>query len=169
MNQNPLPSPCPDCEDSDRRQFLKTSVLAGAAVAASSALPRIWVMDSLQASPAKSSAKTSETLVTTLYKSLSEPQRKAIAFEFNHPLRSKVDANWQITPQKIGEFFTPDQQAMIREIFLGVHNPEYADKVMHHIEEDGSGIGELLDRIFRATRDRRFRICPYRKALHDAL
>ena len=79
MNHNSLPSACPDCEGVDRRQFLKTSVLTGAAVAASSALPQILVMDSLHASSVKAAAKaaSSETLVATLYKSLSEPQRQA--------------------------------------------------------------------------------------------
>jgi hypothetical protein len=150
MNPNHSPLPCPDCESSDRRQFLKTSVLTGAAVAASSVLPRILVRDSFQASPVRAATKSasSESLVATLYKSLSEPQRQAVAFEFNHPLRSKIDANWQITPQKISEFFTPDQQAMIREIFLGVHNPEYAEKVMEHIQEDGSGIGNYSIALF---------------------
>jgi hypothetical protein len=150
MNLNPSPSPCPDCENADRRQFLKTSVLTGAAVAVSSVLPQILLTDSLQALPVRAAAKSasSESLVATLYKSLSEPQRQGVAFEFNHPLRSKIDANWQITPQKISEFFTPDQQAMIREIFLGVHNPEYVDKVMQHIQEDGSGIGNYSIALF---------------------
>jgi len=82
----------------------------------------------------------SETLVATLYKSLTPEQKKAVAFAFDHPLRSKVDNNWQITPQKIGKFYTPDQQAMIAEIFRGLHNPEFVDKVLYHIEEDGGGI-----------------------------
>jgi len=150
MNHNSLPPACPDCEGVERRQFLKASVMAGAAVAASSALPRILVLDTLQAAPMKAATKvaSSETLVAALYKSLSEPQRQAVAFEFNHPLRSKIDANWQITPQKISEFFTPDQQAMIREIFLGVHNPEYVDKVMQHIQDDGAGIGNYSIALF---------------------
>src|SRR4030095_15087314 len=35
MNHNSLPSACPDCEGVDRREFLKTSILTWAAVAAS--------------------------------------------------------------------------------------------------------------------------------------
>ena len=93
MNHNSLPPACPGCEGVERRQFLKASVMAGAAVAASSALPRIVVLENLHASPMKAAAKaaSSETLVAALYKSLSEPQRQAVAFEFNHPLRSKID------------------------------------------------------------------------------
>jgi hypothetical protein len=150
MNQSHSPSTCPDCEVLDRREFLKTSVLTGAAVAASSVLPQILLPDSLWASPVKAAAKSvsSESIVATLYNSLSETQRQAVTFDFNHPLRSKIDANWQITPKKIAEFFTPDQQAMIREIFLGVHNPEYADKVMQHIQDDGAGIGNYSIALF---------------------
>ena len=53
-------------------------------------------------------------------------QKAKVVFSFDDPLRSKVDANWRITPMKIAEFFTPDQQAMIEEIFRGLHNPEVA-------------------------------------------
>lgn len=87
------------------------------------------------------SSGASETLATTLYKSLTEEQRKAVAFPFDHPLRSKVDNNWQITEQKVATFFTPDQQAMIREIFLKLHSPEYAERVMQQVEHDGGKEG----------------------------
>ncbi|MCI0721712.1 MAG: DUF3500 domain-containing protein [Acidobacteria bacterium] len=150
MKKTPLPSTCPSCDGIDRRQFLKTSVITGAAVASAAALPRILVLDPVHASPLKSAGKavSSETLVSTLYKSLSEPQLKAVTFEFDHPLRSKIDANWRITPQKIAEFFTADQQAMIREIFLGIHNPEYVEKVMTHMQDDDGGIGNYSIAIF---------------------
>src|SRR5204863_8777178 len=90
------------CKDSsthvtDRRLFLKTAALGTAAIAAHAA-PRI--------------SEPSETLVTTLYKSLTPEQKKTICFPFGHDLQSKVDNNWHITPTKIGQFFTPDQQAM---------------------------------------------------------
>ncbi|MEX2263086.1 MAG: DUF3500 domain-containing protein [Bryobacteraceae bacterium] len=113
---------CPDC-GIDRRHFLKTTALAGAGVA--------------MAAPPKGSP---ETLVTHLYKSLTPEQRKTICFGFDDPLRSKVDANWHITPARVGKSFTPDQQAMIGEIFRGLHNPEFVDKVMLHVKEDAGGL-----------------------------
>ena len=82
----------------------------------------------------------SETLVTTLYAGLSAEQKSKIAFPFDHPLRSKVDNNWHIVPQKIGQFFTPDQQAMIEEIFRGLHNPDFVEKVLAHMKEDDHGL-----------------------------
>ena len=112
--------------------------------------PNLWPAQSVLTMPGKASpnGQSSETLVTTLYQSLSEKQRKVVTFDFEHPLRSKVDNNWMITPAKIAEFFTPDQQAMIKEIFQGVHNPEYFDKVMYHMQEDAGGLGNYAVAIF---------------------
>ena len=75
------------------------------------ALPGLHSTASAMGKPA--SLGSSETLVATLYKSLTPQQQQVVAFPFDHPLRSKVDNNWHITPAKIGEFFTADQQAMI--------------------------------------------------------
>src|SRR5207247_1495285 len=120
-----------------RRTFLKATVVGAAAVAASP-LPSLAVS---QAEKAATKKATSETLVTTLFKSLNEEQQKAICFPFDHPLRSKVDNNWHITDKKISEFFTKDQQEMIREIFLGLHSPEYAEIVYKQVEHDGGNAG----------------------------
>ena len=117
---------CPDCDSVDRRQFLKTAALGTASAAVAAALPR-------------KSSESSETLVTTLYTSLSPEQKSKIVFPFDHPLRSKVDNNWHIVPQKIGTFLTADQQAMTEEIFRGLHNPDFVDKVMAHMKEDDHG------------------------------
>ena len=124
---------CPDCGD-DRRRFLKTALLGTAGAAVVSAVPRKLV--------------ESETVVTSLYHSLTEEQKAKMAFPFDHPLRSKVDNNWFITPAKIGKFFTPDQQAMIEEIFRGLHNPEFIDKVMAHMKEDAGGFGNYTVALF---------------------
>ena len=117
---------CPDCDAVDRRQFLKTAALGSVSLAAAAALPK--------------ANGSSETLVATLYKSLSAEQNKTVVFPFEHPLRSKVEANWHITPARVGKSFSPDQQAMIKEIFRGLHNPEFVDKVDYHMKEDAGGI-----------------------------
>jgi hypothetical protein len=83
----------------------------------------------------------SETLVKTLHQSLTEEQRKVTCFPFDHPLRSKVDNNWHITDKTVKDFFTKDQQQMIREIFLGLHSPEYADTVWKQVEHDSGDDG----------------------------
>ncbi|HKW97409.1 MAG TPA: DUF3500 domain-containing protein [Bryobacteraceae bacterium] len=125
---------CPDCDGVGRRTFLKTTAFGAAGVAAARAASRF--------------TGPSETVVTALYNSLSPEQKAKVAFPFDHPLRSKVDANWHITPMKIGEFFTAEQQAMIEEIFKGLHNPEFLDKVMYHMQEDDGGLGNYSTALF---------------------
>ncbi|HZR18999.1 MAG TPA: DUF3500 domain-containing protein [Verrucomicrobiae bacterium] len=135
---SPKPFLCDCCAGSEitRRNFLK-STLTGLAVAGSGALP---VLAGDRPVPA-SAAASSETLVATLFHSLTEEQRRNILFPFDHPLRSKVDNNWFITPQRVGKDFTADQQAMIREIFLKMHSPEYAQKVLQQVEHDAGQEG----------------------------
>jgi hypothetical protein len=111
----------------ERRQFLTQ-----AAVAAAAAIPAVHA--------ASTARQDSEALTTTLYKSLTDAQRSAVCFPFDHPLRSKVDNNWFITPQRIGKFYTPDQQAMVEEIYRKLHNPDFAEKAMQRIKEDSGGL-----------------------------
>jgi hypothetical protein len=138
MKANPVPATCPDCKtpglralnDSpiDRRAFLRTSA---AAALATSVAP--WAQ--------AAERPKSETLVAQLYKSLSDQQRKAICFGFDDRKRTRVDNNWQIVPQTVGGFFSKDQQALITEIFHGLHSPEYAEKVMAQVAHDSGKAG----------------------------
>ena len=139
MTTQPIPpGDCECCRGITRRTFLKSTVVGTAAVAAASPLSALAVSQAEKNAAHKAS---SETLVTTLFKSLKEVQRKAVCFAFDDPLRSKVDNNWMITDKKISEFFTKDQQAMIREIFVGLHSPEYAARVVQQVEHDGGKEG----------------------------
>ena len=119
-----------------RRTFLKTTA-SGLAVATAG----IPILGTPRAFAAPSKNDQSETMVTTLHKSLTEEQRKAVCFPFDHPLRSKVDNNWFITKQKVSEFYTKDQQAMIRDIFNSLHSPEYAEQVFKQVEHDSGKEG----------------------------
>lgn len=128
MSENPFAG-C-DCsfDARTRRAFLKTG-LAGLAATAAPSLVR-----------AEASKPKSETLVETFYHSLTEEQRGAMVFPFDHELRSKVDNNWFITPARVAQF-GKDQQEMIRQIFLGLHSPEYAEAVMKQVEHDAGKDG----------------------------
>jgi len=118
-----------------RRQFLKSgAVLAGAAALSAAPGARSFAGSDL-------SKGRSETLVTSLYKSLTEEQRKKVCFPFDHPLRSKVDNNWQITDKSITELFNKDEQELIRQIFLNLHSPEYAETVMQQVIHDSGKEG----------------------------
>ena len=138
MSTQPLPHNYCECSSQvTRRTFLKTTV-AGAAAVATSPLTALAVSRAEKVAAKKAA---SETLVGTLYKSFNDEQKKAVCFPFDHPLRSKVDNNWMITDKKLSEFYTKDQQAMIREIFIGLHSPEYAERVVQQVEHDGGKEG----------------------------
>ena len=101
----------------DGRQFLKTSTFATVGVAI---LPGGIVSQSFAASKPKQSQ--AETLVKTLYNSLSETQRSNVCFEFDPRLGHEIDNNWFIVKDHRVRSNTREQQAMIREIFMKMHS-----------------------------------------------
>jgi hypothetical protein len=125
MNTPFLPANSPS-----RRHF----ILQGLSAAGAVLLP-----EGLRANPTFSSK--SETLAASLYQTLSPEQKSKVCFSFDHELRKKVNNNWHITKQKIGEFLTADQNAMVKEIFTAMHNPEYSDKVWEQINHDNKEDG----------------------------
>jgi hypothetical protein len=99
----------------------------------------------------ESKSPESETLVKTLYQSLNQKQRQAICFPFEHALRHEIENNWFIVKNtRIGKAYTKDQQAMIREIFMGMHSEEYAKQVMKQVEHDNGkgGFGDCSIALF---------------------
>ena len=137
MNKPSSSPSCDCCTEISRRSFIQSAATLAGASAVS--LPGANLLT--RPVRAASAAAKSETLVTTLYKSLSEEKRKAICFPFDHPLRSKVDNNWHITDKTIAGFFDKDQQEMIRQIFMGLHSPEYAETVMSQVIHDSGEEG----------------------------
>ena len=89
----------------NRRTFVKS---AGGA-AALFALGGSQLNAALFAGPSPSSA--AETAVTEFYKTLSDKQKQKICFDFNHKLRHRINANWNITDVEIGGDFYSDQSA----------------------------------------------------------
>jgi hypothetical protein len=85
---------------------------------------------------AGAAGSTSETLVAQLYSTLTDSQKKVICFPFDHDLRSEVNNNWFIVNKGIGEILNKDQQALVRDIFRGMHSPEYVDRVIAQVEHD---------------------------------
>jgi hypothetical protein len=127
MYAQPIPV-CSECQSITRRGFVKgaAATLAGAAMVR----------------PALAADRTSgETLVSQLYKSLTEPQKKVICFPFGHELQSKVDNNWFIVDKTIEQVLNPDQRDLVRQIFRSIHSEEYADAVFKQVEHDAGGDG----------------------------
>ena len=135
---------CPDCGDEvSRREFVRK--LTGAAIAGSllplAVTPRRAVAGPSPKSPA-------ETAVKRFYDSLKDKQKKVICFPFEHPLRTKINANWAITEPKIGDFFNKDQQVILDEIFRGVVSPEGYDKFQKQMEDDDGGFDQYHVAVF---------------------
>jgi len=128
---------CPVCDgdslDFDRRHFLKVaSAAAGAAM-----LPA-----TLQAADERPSP---ETLVKKLYESLSDTQKKGVAFAWDHVdtdrkfglLRTRISNNWHITSQQIrSDYYTKDQQEMCRAIYEGLFNPDWVKRIDKQLQDD---------------------------------
>jgi len=133
----PDPTDCPDCAPVSRRQFMATTA-AGVAAASSP-----WVLSPTSgvAHAAEKAATLGEPekLVAALYKSLTDEQRKLVAFKYDDPLRHEIENNWFITKARVAKNFNKDQQEMIRAIFDGLHSDEYRDKVKHQVEHDNRG------------------------------
>lgn len=127
---------CPDChagsDATTRREFVRSTAAAGIAIAAGG-----WLGGQALAAGEGKAAAAPETLVQQLYNSLKPDQRKKVCFSFDDPLRSKVDNNWHITEARVQSHFDADQQALIKQIFLGLHSEEYAEKVLAQVEHDG--------------------------------
>lgn len=129
MNKPLLPCGCELPSALSRRQFLKTTAGGLALSALAGAGPRPLLAEET------AQKDTSETLVTTFYKSLADEQKKSICFDFDHPLRHKVDNNWNIVDKRVKDF-SKDQQQMVREIFRNLHSPEYQETVYQQVEHD---------------------------------
>ncbi len=117
-----------------RRQFITRSAYAATAGVLGGSLASA-------SSAAESPKATGETLVTQLYKSMTEEQHKAVCFPYEHPLRHKVDNNWHITNSPIEKLFTADQVDLTRQIFDSLHSPEYKKEVWRQFNEDSGKAG----------------------------
>ena len=115
----------------NRREFLTRGTQVAAAGILGSAFAE-------SGAPAKAQ---SETLVTQLYKSLNDGQKKLISFPWSDPLRQKVDNNWHITKQRIREVLNKDQQDLVRQIFDGLHSEDYKSEVWRQFDQDNKGDG----------------------------
>src|SRR5439155_1220208 len=77
-----------------------------------------------------------EILVKKLFDSLTDAQKKDVAFAWDHEdpklgvLRTRVSNNWQITKPEIrSEYYTKDQQEICRAIYEGLFQPEWVKQI----------------------------------------
>jgi Protein of unknown function (DUF3500) len=144
---------CPDCHDAgypvNRREFVRVVGASAAAVAAATTWPAGLNAEEKAKSPAE--IARSETLVKKLFDTLSPAQKEEICFDWDYSddrglLRTHVSNNWNITDEtkfNVGStFFTTDQQDLIREIFLGLYNPDWHERIFKQLRDDADGYGK---------------------------
>ncbi len=144
-------------QDASRRQFLK-NVGAGAALASTGLIPSL-------ASAVEIAKTKPESIVETLFKSLNEKQRKDVCFDWDHTdkrrglLRTRVANNWHITKHGVTEdFYTADQQEMIRAIFQGIIAPDWHKKYDQQLDDDCGGWGDQSIAIFGEPGEGKFEL-----------
>lgn len=142
---------CPECEEPiTRRELLKAAggvvaaTVAGAAAGALPASARPRPPQTAKAQP----QDTPESLVKTLYNTLTAKQKEVVALPWGDPKRKRVAANWAIVEPTIGDFFTPEQQEIVRAIFRGVTNEAFYPKFLEQMRCDGAGFENYHVAIF---------------------
>ncbi len=138
------PQHCSACDvpdGLDRRDFLRVSSAAALAGGLAPALVQA-------ADPSAPKKPQPEALVKKLYDTLSEKQREVVCFDWDYTendrklLRTFVSNNWHITrPAISSEFYSKDQQEIIRAIFEGLYNPEWLPKIEKQLQDDAGGYG----------------------------
>lgn len=143
---------CPECWEFDRRGFLAAAA-AGAAAGAGASFAR--AADGDEASPAKKGEYAAETKVRELYESLNSDQRKVLCFAWDHPLRTKVSANWSITEPTI-EKLSVAQQDLVEAVVRGLTSEEGYEKFERQMADDAGGLGSYHIAIFGEPGGERF-------------
>lgn len=153
MTQKQPERSCPDCDSENswfnRREFLRTTGTIAVAGAAAASLP-VWAMAAESAKPTVPDLKSKpESIVKALYGTLSDSQKSRICFDwdFQDPkrglLRTRVANNWNVTkPPVNSDFFTKDQQQMIREVFEGMYQADWVKRIDKQLNDDAGGYGK---------------------------
>src|SRR5207248_8663907 len=91
--------------------------------------------------------RTPETAVRALYDTLTDTQKKALCFAWDHVdprrglLRTHVSNSWQITPPLIASrFYSVAQRSLLFDIFRGVFNPDWHYRLLLQLRHDHDGL-----------------------------
>lgn len=102
-----------------------------------------------------SHSSTAETSAARLFETLKPEQREILCFPYDHPLRTRISANWAITEPTIGELET-EQQMLVEEILRGVTSPEGYDRFRIQMDQDSGGFEEYHIALFGKPGDEKF-------------
>ncbi len=133
-----------------RRTFLKQAAavsLGAAGLPLVAGLPAYAWDDAVAIKPAP--VKSAESMVKLLHESLDAAQKRQVCFAWDHVdkvrglLRTRLENNWKITKPSIkSDFYTADQQALIRKIFEGITNPDWHERFDRQLKTDVGGFGK---------------------------
>jgi Protein of unknown function (DUF3500) len=126
---------CPECTGLDRRDFVRTLAVGGAALAAGGSVlaPRIVRAGELGPMPRVVNT-VAEDLVKELYAGLDAEQKKAVVKPWDHPARKSVNPN-KALDKKIGAVYTKPQQELLERIVKAISSD---DKGWHQITRAGT-------------------------------
>lgn len=138
-------------ESVSRRDFLRTVGTTVGGIALGSTAVGLLPVAAQTAKPPKA-----ESLVKTLFESLTAKQKETLCMSWEHPKRSMVQANWAIVKPTISEIFTADQQKMVEGILRGITTEEWYPKIVQQMENDGGGLDQYHVAMFGDPHSRKF-------------
>ena len=102
-----------------------------------------------QAPAAPSPTSTAETLVKSLFDTLTEAQKRTVVLPWSDSRRKNISANWRVTKPGIGSnFYTNEQRELIRGIFRNLTSGAGYERFLKQMEEDAGGFGNYSMAIF---------------------
>ncbi len=102
--------PCPECTSVDRRDFVRTLAVGGAALAAGGGMLAPRIAKAGERLPMPRVVNTAaEDLVKELFAGLDDKQKKAVVKPWDHPARKSVNPN-KALDKTIGTVYTKTQQ-----------------------------------------------------------
>lgn len=112
--------PCPECDGLDRRDFVRTLAVGGAALAAGAPLVAPRLATAAERGPMPRVVNSAaEDLVKELFAGLSADQKRAVVKPWNHPARTSVNPN-KALDKKIGAVYTRPQQELVERIVKAI-------------------------------------------------
>ena len=82
------------------------------------------------------------------HETLKPEQKEKICFGWDDERRTKVSNNWDIVPQKIGTFFTGDQQQILKDIFRGITSEDGWGRFQKQMQDDYGGFEKYTVALF---------------------
>src|SRR4051812_19121842 len=122
MNEHPIER-CPECEELDRRDFIRVVGTTAALAATGLTLPAIAADTKPEAKTVTKPTKPAEDLIKELHANLSDDQKKSVMLPWDDKARMGM-YNSALNKQTIGKIYTKAQQELINRIVRSVVSGE---------------------------------------------